>query len=793
MFNSIMDMRYIFYTLTVLLTVCLLPLRAQELRIEGRVVDHDTAEPLPGAVVYVAGSSSGTTTDGRGRYTLHLPAGRQTVSVSYTGYRTEERTVEPDRSLRRMDFSLLPEATAIDEVVVTGTGTEHYLKNAPVQTEVISSQMLKSFSGRSFSDILSGLSPSFDFAEGDMGAGISMNGLGNSYVLILVDGKRLHGDLGGQNDLGLIDPDDIERIEIVKGASSSLYGSDAIAGVINVITRKHREIPVMVENTTRIGSHFDLQQHNAVAFTAGRFSSATKFSLQHSDGWQNTRQELYRDSLYTNSTTQTVSAYTNERIEQELAWRPDERWEVSLSGMYYRKFLYHRPGAPRWRSFHPLYHDQAYSASVRFRPTERTTITFDGAFNRHVYLYEYYLNYIDEYFETLEIDGRPYRVPMHVVYYPGDRSNESDQRRWTMHLKGVFALGERHRLSAGAEWMRDALVAPHRMSRERASAYTLSAYVQDEWDITRRFNVTLGARLVDHESFGWTATPKVSLMYKLGDWNLRASYARGFKAPTIKELYYFYERMMMSKMRLYIGNEDLSPQKSNYVSAGLEYHGRRFTASATGSYNRVKDMIALVGVPLPPEYVSDEGSDYDGAMQYVNMEDAKVGSVEVTFSWRPGAGFTVGGGYTYTDARANIVNTDESEKVGYTVIEHRSIDGTAAHRATLRMGWRREWKRYGLNVSLFGRGQTARYYREYGNAPGYTLWRLTTTHRIGDWKRWTLEASLGVDNLFDHVELHPYGYNYGTNTPGRTLFGSVTVRFGKDAQASKTAQKRHAK
>lgn len=143
---------------------------------------------------------------------------------------------------------------SIPEIVVTGTGTEHYLKDAPVQTEVISRKMLDSYAGATLEDILSGLCASFDFSAGDMGANMQLGGLGNGYILILVDGKKMHGDVGGQNNLGLIDPARIERIEIVKGAASALYGSDAIAGVVNIILKKHRE-NILIENTSRGGSY----------------------------------------------------------------------------------------------------------------------------------------------------------------------------------------------------------------------------------------------------------------------------------------------------------------------------------------------------------------------------------------------------------------------------------------------------------------------------------------------------------------------------------------------------------
>ena len=694
----------------------------------------------------------------------------------------QERMAAANDSLR---LAAVPEHYLIEEVVVTGTGTEHYLKSAPVQTEVLSAEAVRSYGARNLGDLLAGLSASFDLSHSDMGAGLTMGGLGNGYLLILIDGKRIHGDLGGQNDLGMVDPADIERIEIVRGASSSLYGSDAIAGVINIFTRKHRDVPFLAENTTRIGCYFDVQQHNAFAFRVGPFASTTKFALQHTDGWQNSSRELYRDYLYENSRTQTVSAFTNERIEQEFSWTPSSQWSVSLSGMYYRKLLIHRDGAPRWRSFNPLYHDQSYDLSVGFRPSNRTALSLDASFARHVYLYDYYHQYIDEYFVSEEHpDGTVVRRPRHAVYYPGDRSTENDQRRWMVQLKGVFDLDERNRLSAGAEWMREALVAPNRMQRDRAAASTLSAFVQEEWTPAVWFNLTAGLRAVWHDAFGWTATPKASLLFKAGDWNFRGTWSRGFKAPTIKELYYYYERAMMGKMRVYLGNTALAPQTSDYFSAAVEYHNRRFSASLTGSWNRVREMIALVSVPLPPEYLSDEGSDYDGAMQYVNMERAAVRSLELMFSWRIGGGFTLGGGYTFTEARASLVDDAASKEAGYAVTERRTIDGTAAHRGNLRAGWKHDWKRYGLTVSLFGRGQTERYYKEYGNAPGYLLWRLSTTHRIGDWKRWNLEVQAGVDNLFNHVERHPYGYSYGTTSPGRTFFAALTVRFSKGMEAA---------
>ncbi|MBP5386526.1 MAG: TonB-dependent receptor plug domain-containing protein, partial [Prevotella sp.] len=231
---------------------------------------------------------------------------------------------------------------SLQEVVVTGTGTQHLLKNAPVQTEVITSKMLRNYAGKSIEDILSGLMPSFSFNEDDMGSQMQMNGLGNNYILILIDGKRIHGDVGGQNDLSLIDPHNIEKIEVVKGASSALYGSDAIAGVVNIITKRHDQDGILLENTSRVGSYGDIRQHNGIGMNFGKISSYTNFQLQHSDGWQNTSVEHTEGSEppITDSRNKTVNRHTNWQVSERLTYTPTKDLELYADGSIYWKRIY---------------------------------------------------------------------------------------------------------------------------------------------------------------------------------------------------------------------------------------------------------------------------------------------------------------------------------------------------------------------------------------------------------------------------------------------------------------------
>ena len=286
---------------------------------------------------------------------------------------------------------------SLGEVVVTGTGTQHLLRNAPVQTEVISGRQLRQYGGRSLEDILGGLSASFAFNEGDMGSQMQLNGLGNSYILVLVDGKRLHGDVGGENDLQLIDPHNIERIEIVKGASSALYGSDAIAGVVNIITKRHDDA-LLVENSTRLGSYSDLRQHNGLGLAWGKLKSYTNFQLQHSDGWQNTATEWTPSSAapVTDSRNKTVNEHTNWQLLEQLTWTLSPRLELTAGGTYYRKGIYRPKGKyPKYdvKTFDMKYRNASASIGGKWRHGLTTDdgdlLTLDIDWNRHAYYHAF--------------------------------------------------------------------------------------------------------------------------------------------------------------------------------------------------------------------------------------------------------------------------------------------------------------------------------------------------------------------------------------------------------------------
>ncbi len=660
---------------------------------------------------------------------------------------------------------------SLPEVVVTGTGTQHLLKDAPVQTEVISGRMLRNFAGKSIEDILGMLSSSFAFNEDDMGAQMQMNGLGNGYILVMIDGKRLHGDVGGQNDLGLIDPHNIERIEIVKGASSALYGSDAIAGVINIITKKHHEEGLLLENTTRVGSYGDIRQHNGIGLNWGRWSSWTNFQAQHSDGWQNTAAEDPHQTEYPiyDSRNKTVNRHTNWQISERLAYTPMKGMELYAAGTLYWKRIY-RPGGKYpgvdVRTYDMMYRNASLSAGGSWKLNKTDLLTLDVDWNKHAYYYYFTDTTLTEGY----VNGRytPY-----FPYFPGQKELQSDQQRTMAHLKGVFQLPYENRLSAGFEWRYDWLHAPMRVEGGKASDNTEAFYVQDEFAFIKHLQLTAGLRLNRNEQFGWKLSPKLSAMLSLGDLRVRATWSQGFKAPTPKELYYRYVRNM-NGVYLYMGNTGLTPQTSDYYALNGEYSIGGLTFTATAYYNKVKDMITLVTIPRS-QAPGDLVVQYDPikVREYQNIEDARTSGIDLSlrYVWKE---LSAGVGYSYLDTDANQYDTEHD------VMQKVIIDGTAHHKGNVFATWNHAFSdAYALGIGLYGRMSSTRFYQINGNGKGYQLWRLTTTHDLGKGRHtsWRIEA--GIDNIFNYCDRTPHGLHLGTTSAGRTVYASFTVRFNQ--------------
>lgn len=651
------------------------------------------------------------------------------------------------------DLSLM-----LEEVVVTGTGTEHYLKDAPVQTEVITRRALEQFQARSMEELLAGLSPSLTFHDGSMGSHIQLNGLNNDYILILIDGKRMNGDVGGQNDLNLLNPANIERIEIVKGAASSLYGSDAIAGVINIITKKHHD-KTEFTSTSRVGAYGDVRESASLGLTIGQVKSMTGVNFHHTDGWRNTDLQWNQQQLKPGSTMKTVNRSTNYTLTESLDWNVNNRLSLTASGSYYERWVV-RPHGP-W-SYLPndfYYRNYGFAAGGKYRLGGRNYLTADLSYDRYGYFYDYKLQEVTDYFK----DGD------RITYFPGQRIKQSVQRQVLGQAKGVFYIGDRHLLNTGFEYLYNHLESPHHIDGDRASVYTLAAYAQEEWTAADDVVLTAGARGTVHKETGFNLSPKIAVLYNKGDFRLRASYALGYKSPTVKELYYNYTATLGGgSLTAYHGNKDLKAQTSQYASVGVEYAGRKFQASVTAYANFLRNMIELAEINLTAEEKLDE---IEKSKMYLNLTQARIWGVDFTFNYQPVQTLTVSGGYSFSDPRAQYPDQ------GADYMKYIPIDATSQHNATLNASWHHTWSRYRLGLAVYGRYQSVRRYVEDNDADAFQTWRINTAHTLLGMKKWTLTLNVGVDNLFNYVDRTPFGRNRATTTPGRTVYASALIKF----------------
>ena len=421
------------------------------------------------------------------------------------------------------------------------------------------------------------------------------------------------------------------------------------------------------------------------------------------------------------------------------------------------------------------YRNQSLAAGGIWKLSKTDQVTLDVNWDRHAYYYIYTA-------EWAMGDGFDQRGNF-TTYYPyfrGDEVLQSDQRRMMAHLKGIFSLPYNNRLSGGFEWRYDYLEAPMRVEGGVARDNTEAAYVQDEFNYPLNgcitaVNITGGLRLNHNEQFGFRLTPKISGMLSIGEnIRLRATWSQGFKTPTPKEQHYRYVKYMGGTY-LYLGNEDLKPQTSNYYAVSGEWNWEGLNVTVTGYLNNVDNMITLVTIPnnqAPAEYIVT----YDPmkTRQYQNLESAKTKGVDVGIRYRLNHEWMFGGSYSYLDTDAEKYDATHDRLVDVT------IDGTAHHKASWFGTWNHTFSsKYNMGLGLYGRMSSKRYYQIDGDGKGYQIWRVSTNHEFPVNKKWLFRVEAGIDNIFDYVDRTYHGLHLGTTTPGRTVYATLTVRFAQ--------------
>ena len=733
--------------------------------LKGKVVNAETNEPVVGANIRIDHSLAGCTTNGKGEFNIsNLPEGTHTLSVTHVSFLPQKYTADSqdENILIKMNESYIN----LGQVVITGTGTHRRMTNSPVPIQVITAKDLGNANVTNLEDALVKLTPNVTTMTNGMGTTLSLNGMNEDYMLLLENGKRLTGD----DRYTRINIANIKRIEILSGAASALYGSDAIGGVINIITDDTKNA-VNVSNYTHYTSKGRFSENINADVNAGKFSSYTSYQRREADNWQ--VNDLDENGYKTGRPMST--GFLSDNISQRFAYNATDRLSFYVRGNYYdyntrrpETATYFKKGKKKDENGNPIYEEtQAYTynmahetytygAGAKYMINKSAYIDADFFADNYTSKYDYFLKTGD--FER------------------GDKETRKETTYYDATVKGIFKPNTWNKVSTGIEYINENF----RSQSDNISfksMYTIALFAQDGITILRNLQAVLGVRYLYNENFKNYATPNVALMYKLKGFNFRASYATGFRSPTLSQLYATDESKTSS--RYTIGNPDLKPEKSNFFSLNGEYTCSRFSISATGFYNDIKDMIDYR--VLSDEEIHQMGLDelhekFSTIRQRDNVNRAKIKGISVNANIYAGAGFTVGGGYIYTDSEAKTLERDS--KTGTDIVVITPVDKSVKNAANVHARWDHDWNNYHLNVNLSGHIQGERYSSTYGYAPKYQQWDLNTRHSF-NLDAFILEPGIGIENLFNNRDDRPWNSNFSTINPGRAVYVSLAVKFKK--------------
>ncbi|HBZ02131.1 MAG TPA: hypothetical protein DEO84_12510, partial [candidate division Zixibacteria bacterium] len=296
----------------------------------GTITDAQTGAPLPGVHISIAGTKYGAASEPDGSFTIkNLTPGEYLINIHLIGYKKGSRKItlsEPGEATLNIALSEAP--WELDKVVVTATRTPHLLKDVPVTTEVITKEDMAATGALTVDQALDshvGVTVDNDLS----GKGATIRGIDPSRVLILIDGHRVIGQVRGSIDLGQISLSNVDRIEIVKGSGSTLYGSDAMGGVVNIITSKPTQSQSL-ESSIEYGSFktFDPE----FQFEAKRSKIGLTFSGKHEES---AGFDLDKSTPHTNG----LEATKRYNLNTKISFSPKESFynDLSLGYMHERK------------------------------------------------------------------------------------------------------------------------------------------------------------------------------------------------------------------------------------------------------------------------------------------------------------------------------------------------------------------------------------------------------------------------------------------------------------------------
>lgn len=586
----------------------------------------------------------------------------------------------------------------MEDVVITATRTPLPLKKTPVITRVITARDLESRGVATIQEALENELAGVEFHQAGYGTSLSFQGLDARYVLFLVNGERMAGETYGNIDYARIPVSNIERIEIVRGASSVLYGSNAMGAVVNIITKMPQK-QVEVNASLRYGTPYqdnrsetlggsntesdiktyrnkldlpNLRGDVSVGFNTGKLQSLTTLSYRTVDAYKlvGTKDEVrhyaagelkkmgpkmipvigpggsvvgMRPEMDPSTGMPVFEVKSTNLNDTTVIVSPDSRG-LSVSG---------------WRDINVGQRfDYTLSKKFRFELSgnyfNKQRYDFNGSIlddnpmsnNSKPWTYETYEGYnIKALMEhSPNENNKVYLSFIRDEYFrnldslSGVSTPKQNHVFNTPRLLWTLKAGESHRLTTGLELVNEQLhfdMNPLGYD-DLKSMNTGSLYVQDEIRSQKALSFTAGVRADWNNRFGWHVTPKVSVKYSVGKFTIRGNYANGYRNPTLKEL--FMEFKVPTQGETYImGNDALKPETNHYLSLAGEFTTQDFNISATLYNSYFRNKIDVRG--------HMEG--LKTLLQYENIRRSQMGGIELIARWRICRGLFLRGNYNY--------------------------------------------------------------------------------------------------------------------------------------------------
>ena len=563
---------------------------------------------------------------------------------------------------------LANETTTLDEIkVTTASGHEQLVKDASASITVLTAEKLNEKSYTSITDAIKnvpGVYINSEYGSGGESEGISIRGMAVTETLYLVDGKpltngrnfgRAAGTAGQANGLNNMLPpiSMIERIEIVRGPASSLYGGNALGGVINIITKKATKEWTGSFNTEYLAPDSSNKVgDNKLAtnvFTQGPLID-NLLALQLSASYTKKDGGGIRPNptVANPNATTVVNGRENKNIGGKFILTPNDENDISAEYKYSEQKTILAPGVAE-------------------------TVSNTSPYTKDIY--------------TLSHDGRYGNLTM-STYYQAEETNKEGitadrdiiEKNNVFNHQSTYALGE-HILTFGGQYkteeFRDAgQTLAAKTGLKKIDRWLAAIFAEAEWSVLDDLAVTTGLRYNDDELFGGHLSPRIYGVYHLSDnWTVKGGVTTGYSQPTLTSATEGWAQPYGSG--LWLGNPDLEPEKSVNYEAGLHYEDKDLglTSSVVLFQTDYKNRIAANRICTPTTVGSSkvgcEQWDILGNRNFVNryenLADAQMKGVELATSYDILENLQTGASYTYTtsEIKEGIFNKGMPSEVDY--------------------------------------------------------------------------------------------------------------------------------